>query len=29
MEYFTNWFKEHLQGIPIEFIPTTDRLWTL
>ena len=29
MEYFTSWFKEHLPGIHIEFIPTTDRLWTL
>jgi putative NIF3 family GTP cyclohydrolase 1 type 2 len=29
MEYFTSWFKEHLPGIRIEFIPTTDRLWTL
>ncbi len=29
MEYFTQWFKEHLPGIHIEFIPTTDRLWTL
>jgi hypothetical protein len=29
MEYFTSWFKEHLPGILIEFIPTTDRLWTL
>ena len=29
MELFTSWFKEHLPGIPIEFIPTTDRLWTL
>ena len=28
MEYFTSWFKEHLPGILIEFIPTTDRLWT-
>jgi hypothetical protein len=29
MEYFTSWFKEHLPIIHIEFIPTTDRLWTL
>jgi putative NIF3 family GTP cyclohydrolase 1 type 2 len=29
MEYFTRWFKEHLPGIHIELIPTTDRLWTL
>jgi putative NIF3 family GTP cyclohydrolase 1 type 2 len=29
MEYFTSWFKEHLPGIHIELIPTTDRLWTL
>ena len=29
MEYFTSWFKEHLPDIHIEFIPTTDRLWTL
>jgi putative NIF3 family GTP cyclohydrolase 1 type 2 len=29
MELFTNWFKENLPGIHIEFIPTTDRLWTL
>ena len=29
MGYFTSWFKEHLPGIRIEFIPTTDRLWTL
>jgi hypothetical protein len=29
MESFTNWFKEHLPGIHIEFVPTTDRLWTL
>jgi putative NIF3 family GTP cyclohydrolase 1 type 2 len=29
MEYFTSWFKQHLQGIHIEFIPTADRLWTL
>lgn len=29
MEYFTSWFKDHLPGIHIEFIPTTDRFWTL
>jgi hypothetical protein len=29
MEYFTSWFEDHLPGIQIEFIPTTDRLWTL
>lgn len=29
MEFFTTWFKEHLPGIHIEFIPTGDRLWTL
>jgi hypothetical protein len=29
MEYFTSWFEEHLPGIRIEFIPTSDRLWTL
>jgi len=29
MELFTTWFKEHLPGIRIELIPTTDRFWTL
>lgn len=29
MELFTSWFKEHVPSIPIEFIPTTDRFWTV
>ena len=29
MHWFTGWFQQQFPAIHIEFIPTTDRLWTL
>jgi hypothetical protein len=29
MNWFTGWFHQRFPAIPAEFVPTTDRLWTL
>lgn len=29
MAWFTGWFHDQFPNIPVQFVPTTDRLWTL